>query len=122
MVIDLTIFVYVLLASDSSTPTPLEQPPTDPWSGRNPCLQRNLLEENSEDKSTEYLLTSEKHLIPKGPTSNSRIVFMGSHGSNSESYSGAATTNTDLSTSSATHPLHLPVPPNPIPFVQNIRR
>ena len=93
----------------------------------------------------EFLVTSEKHLLPKGPAGNmtapsSRIIFMAGgnnistnnnnvssssniSSSGDQSFSGAATTNTDLSSSSAvTHPLHMPVPPNPIPFVQNIRR
>src|ERR1700760_322853 len=114
---------YVLSAGSDST-TPLEAPPTSPWAGRNPCLQRNLLEESSDDKSAEYVISSEKHLIPNV---NSRLMFMGGGGgstigSSDQSYSAAATTNTDLSNTSGRIGTPNTVSPTPIPFVQNIRK
>jgi len=93
--------------SDSTSTTPLETVTSSPWAGRNSCLQRNLLD-RSEDKSTEYLLTSEKHRNP----------FYGNNSTEGES---VVTMNTDLSNGSGLTPT-VTVGPVPIPFLQNIHR
>jgi bone morphogenetic protein receptor type-2 len=92
-----------------SCTTPLECPPeTSPWAGRNVCMERNLMEENS-DKSTQYLLTtSEKHRVN---------FYNGGHSSSVGTVESVVTTTTELSNNGST----LQQPP-PIQYLQNIRR
>jgi bone morphogenetic protein receptor type-2 len=88
--------------------TPLEVGSSSPWTGRNACLQRNLLDENSEEKSMEYLVTSEKHL-------NNVIAHFNNMSSSNDSYGSNNTTNTELSSYSQ-------IQQQPIPFLHNIQR